>query len=168
MGPGLAFLRALGLLDWPTLAAGFRRGEVSQVVVEEVATLEVVAGDGPSAELIALTATDLSDLEVQELLDQLATGEGADEAVALRRLLLARLLDLDAERSATGLANEQVVDRLELLYAEFDYPEVLRACSRYDVEPSGREERLAADSSGWPMSGLHAAIDALSAEVVAR
>lgn len=166
MTPGLSYLLDRGLLDWATLAAGYSRGWISPADLSELAVLEVLAKETPSAEVIALTAVGLPDQDVRDLLDQLAAMEGGiDTHRAVRLLLLAHLRDLEAERASGTLNDDQVVDRLEDLYAEFDYPEELRYCSRYNIPPEERGGSSRGGTAGSPLRAFREAIQKLAADL---
>lgn len=130
-----ATLRELGLLDWPTLRAGWAAGWADRGDVVDAAVRRLVDEPGEDdPAVVALAGADHADgEEIGALLDDLAArAEPVDDAVVARRWWLAHLLELER----AGLDPDALVDRAEQTWADLGYPDELRSLSRYDDGPT--------------------------------
>jgi len=120
-------LNNLNLLCWSLLFMGLRKEWVTKSDIEGYAVSLLSAnldgGDEKIAELAS--AESLGDDDVRELLFQLGRADEQPDNVEKWRLAL--LISL----SESVLSEEEKVDRLQELYAEFGYPEDMSACSIY-------------------------------------
>lgn len=155
----------LGLLSWATTRVGFRRGWMNSDEVSARALEELGQRDGVDQDLAELATADLlpSD-EVDATLSRIISRspEIEEEAVSLRRWLLARLVVL--ERSA--LPADAMLDRLEETYAEFGFPDELHGLSRYNIEPGERDASVGAPLQS-PIASLSEAIQLLQRDLLA-
>ncbi len=118
----------LGLLCWPTILFGFRKGWVSRKDVIDYAVDLLI--NGSDNEDIAIIAGGES-LGNDELLDMISNQvEQAKNSAALDKWRLAYLLNI-----AESDENQQTkLDRLQEVYANFDYPEDMASCSIYSQD----------------------------------
>lgn len=128
-------LDRLGLLDFPTLRAGWGAGWVDRPEVVAVAARRLAAApEQADDELVALAGADDADAEViGELLARLAERSGPlAEEESRRRWWLAHLEALVHR----GLAPEDLVEQAEQLWAELGYPPELARLSPYYDGPT--------------------------------
>ena len=145
------------LVDWPTLAIGLNNGWINKDAVSEHAFKLMSAGQQDSDIAVLAGSDALSDDEVVALLATLCKKEGIDlqekQSHALEKWRLAMLSDLQH----SSLADEDKIERLQELYAEFGYPDDMASCSIYaqnDADPidalhhvvAALEQRFASDS----------------------
>ncbi len=118
----------LGLLCWPTILFGFRKGWVSRKDVIDYAVDLLI--NGSDNEDVAIIAGGES-LGNDELLDMISNQvEQAKNSTALDKWRLAYLLNI-----AESDENQQTkLDRLQEVYANFDYPEDMASCSIYSQD----------------------------------
>lgn len=140
----VGLMQTLGLLDWPSLWVGLERGWVWADDLIAFSTQWLLEHPDEDNEHITLLAGGES-LDEAELRDMLGnhlrevSGETPDPRAApeVDKWRLAALCLLDQ----SDLPPDEKLDALEELRAEFDYPEDMRACSRYYVPPqfAGRQ-----------------------------
>lgn len=125
-----------GLLCWQTVAVGFQNNWLNKDAVSDYAFKLLSEGlDGGNTDIAVLAGTDsLNDREVSDLIRAICQREGTDtaqaEANALEKWRLSKLLALNsAEFSA-----EEKIEKLQELYADFDYPSDMAACSIYSQD----------------------------------
>lgn len=125
-------LMSEGLLDWSTALVGFRRGWMTSADVSELAVARIVEASGEIdsdvAELTSATGLLLVDVE-DHLVSLVERSPGVEEETAVRRWLLATLIDVEG----AGLGEEATLVRLQEIYAEFGFPEELRYVSPYNL-----------------------------------
>jgi hypothetical protein len=166
MGPVPELLRELGLLDWSTVLVGYRRGLIDARDVSEVAVQAVIESvNEVGCELAALTSAGaLSGPDVDDALVGLAGSEPTtSHDTAVRRWLLGRLVQLQRAE----LADDERLDVLQEVYAEFGFPEELRFVSRYNLTVDERAVRPSVgDQLVSPIDGLRMAVARLRAELL--
>lgn len=120
-------LKNLNLVCWPALLVGLQRGLATKSDVAEYAiNLLSEDLDNGNDNISALAFADsLDDTEIKELL--LLVDEDIDPHEVIERWRLATLIAL----SESALSEEEKLDKLQELYAEFDYPEDMASCSIY-------------------------------------
>ena len=152
------------LLDWPTVALGFRQQWMSVEEVESFAVSLVLKDVDPPSEVVDLTSSQLSDLDIRERLDVLVEGSlGVDERVSLRRWLFASLTVLDQ----SSVDEDTKLVRLQELYAEFGFPEELRYVSPYNFLPLERSESVGlGGQTSSPLHWFQTTLEALRVELV--
>jgi len=127
-------LHEAGLLDWPTAAFGFARRWMSAPEVETLAVNRLIAETDLAPEVVALTSSGLSEIDISEHLGALAQSSASiDDTVVLDRWLYANLVVLD--KSMCG--DETTRTRLNEIYAEFGYPEIIRYVAPHNIPPDG-------------------------------
>ena len=165
-GKAIDVLRQLGQLDWRTLYLGWRRCWATRSDLIDVAVRWL--DEHPDENDIRVTqlagGESLEDAELEAILTSYVaalTGslpsDGNSAELDKWRLALLRVL-------AEGpLDPEAKLARLEELYAEFDYPEDMAACSRYYVSPSQQENGWAiGDQCPSPLAAMEAVLNQLS------
>ena len=143
-------LRDLGLLNWPTLFVGWKRRLVSRADLVDFAVAWLLEHPNEDDARIVEMASGghLDDAELTVLLGEYvemttsAYGEG-EYSSYLDRWRLAEVWIL----AMSELDEETKLDRLEQLYADYDYPEDMARCSRYYVD-SMQEQ------NGWAVGDL--------------
>lgn len=127
-----SILSAEHLLDWPTALVGVRRGWMTPADVSDLAVARIVdeeaAIDSDLAELTSAGALPLADVE-DHLVSLAERFPVVEEETAVRRWLLASLIDLDR----ANLDEDVVLARLQEIYAEFGFPDELRYVSPYNL-----------------------------------
>lgn len=127
-----SILSAEHLLDWPTALVGVRRGWMTPADVSDMAVATLVdeeAGfDGDLVELTSAGTLPLADVE-DHLVSLAERFPLVEEETAVRRWLLASLVDLDR----ADLGEDVMLARLQEIYAEFGFPEELRYASPYNL-----------------------------------
>lgn len=151
-------LRDLGLLNWPTLLVGWKRRQVSRADLIDFAVAWLLKHpDEEDSRIVEMASGEqLDDAELTVLLsDYVETVSRACEegeySAHLDRWRLAEVWIL-----ASGeLDVETKLDRLEQLYADYDYPEDMARCSRYYVDPSQEQDGWAiGDSCQSPLDAM--------------
>lgn len=151
-------LRDLGLLNWSTLLVGWERRLVSRadLIGFAVAWLLKHPAEEDSRIVEMASGENLDDAELTALLsDYVETASGACEeegySSPLDRWRLAEVWIL----ASSELGAETKLDRLEQLYADYDYPEDMARCSRYYVDPSQEQDGWAiGDSCQSPLDAM--------------
>ena len=130
----IKILMCLGLLCWATLFWGWKRGWVTRKDIIEYAVSLLVESKNEADENVALIASGES-LDDRELLDLVSKqAKNADQETAMDKWRLAHLISL----AESGATDQEKLDKLQELYAEFEYPEDMASCSIYaqdDVDP---------------------------------
>lgn len=123
-------LKRLDLVCWPTLLIGLQRGWAIKSDVSDYAKRLLSANlDGGVENISELTGADsLDDSVVKELLLQLVDSTESPEAIEKWRL--SALIAL----RESSLSQEEKLENLQELYAEFDYPEDMTSCSIYSQD----------------------------------
>ncbi len=158
-------LRQLGQLDWRVLLVGWRRGWATRgdIIAFAVAWLLQHSDDEDSRIAELAGGESLEDAELEAILGSYAAaGNGSlpedrrSAEVDKWRLAHLRLL------ADGALDPEAKLARLEELYAEFDYPEDMAACSRYYLSPSQRQHGWAVgDQCPSPLDAMEAVLSEL-------
>lgn len=123
-------LTGLGLMCWSTIFLGFGRGWVKRKDVFDYAITQLVSGGYADSEDVAIIAGGeyLSDDELCGLiLKQIESTGGASD---LDKWRLAFLLCIEASDDS----DEDKINRLQEVYADFDYPEDMISCSVYSQD----------------------------------
>jgi hypothetical protein len=123
-------LKELALICWSTLLVGLQKGWVTKSDIADYATKLLSKGIDNNEDIAVLANADFyDDLEVKELMLRI-TNEPNFEAAAVEKWRLAILLALNK----SILPEEEKIDKLQELYAEFDYPEDMFSCSIYSQD----------------------------------
>ncbi len=136
----LTILRDDGLLSLEVIVLGFDRGWIGAETVAAFATEAILVGDEhPVAVELAMCEECPRDaiLPLLHRWSGTAVLAPAAEDDAFRRWVFAHLKAL----ARSGLGIETTLDRLEELYAELGYPELMRALSRYYVPDKEAQAR---------------------------
>lgn len=123
-------LKQLNLINWAVLFTGFQRGWIikSDISNYSVSLLSDSLDDGDENIAVLASADSFDDSEVKELL--LKISDQYSEPEIIERWKLAMLITLNE----SGLSEEEKIDRLQELYAEYDYPEDMSSCSIYSQD----------------------------------
>lgn len=118
----------LGLASWSVLATGLRRGWASRedVIAFAVTWLTDNPEDTRRAPALLAGGEEYDDDQMLELLGQCTAGAEANNH-DLETWRLAHLLLL----ARSSMPRYDKLDRLDELYAEFEYPPDMRLCSQY-------------------------------------
>ena len=125
-----------GLLCWQTVAVGLKNNWLGKDAVADYAFKLLSEGlDGGDTDIAVLAGTDsLDDREISDLIRAICQRQRTDmaqaEADALEKWRLAKLLALNSSKFST----EEKIDKLQELYADFDYPADMAACSIYSQD----------------------------------
>lgn len=128
----IKILKNLGLLCWSTILLGLGKGWVSRKDVIDYAVDLLVNGNGDENVAIIAAGETLRDDELLKLISNQV--KQSDNTDTLDKWRLAHLISI-AE------SNEDVqtkLDRLQEVYANFDYPEDMASCSIYfqgEIDP---------------------------------
>jgi len=121
-------LITLELLCWPTILIGIKRGWLSRKDVSDFAVDLLIKGNGD--EDVALIAS-ASSLQDDELFNWISNRfKQADMNDALDKWRLAYLLTIAESEDGS----QAKIDRLQEIYANFDYPEDMASCSIYSQD----------------------------------
>jgi hypothetical protein len=123
-------LIGLGLMCWSTIVFGFRRGWVKRSEIFDYAVTRLVNDSHADSEDVAIIAGGeyLSDDELLGLMSKQV--ERVDSASDLEKWLLAFLLWIEA----SGNSDQDKINRLQEVYADFNYPENMASCSVYSQD----------------------------------
>lgn len=126
-------LKELNLVCWSTLFVGQQMGWVTKLDIEDYAMslLSADLDNGDKNIAVLAGADSLDDSEVTDLL--LQVGGEMESPEAIEKWRLAALTAL----SESVLSEEEKLDKLQELYAEFDYPEDMTSCSIYSQDSVG-------------------------------
>ena len=126
----------MNLICWPVLVVGWRKGWVTKLdIADYAASLLSTDSDKENEDedvILLASANFLQDEEVEELLIKVAGSYAEKEALGKWRLM--HLVSL----SSSSLSDQEKIDKLQILYADFDYPEDMKSCSIYsqdEVDP---------------------------------
>lgn len=124
----LGVLASLGLACWSTIFLGFKKHWIRREDIFEYAMNQLL--DGCESERVAIIAGGeyLSDEELLEIISSQI--DMADCVADTDKWRLAFLLCLDASDDS----DENKIDKLQEIYAEFDYPEDMASCSVYSQD----------------------------------
>ncbi len=128
----LGVMKQLGLLGWPELLCGWKLGFVSNKNISDFAAGHLSESDDLEVALLS-SASSLSSDDVAQALEKVVPN--VDMTTSKDKWRLARLIELDQRNIADSLK----LDELQLIYADFDYPEDMENCSIYS---SGNEAPL--------------------------
>ncbi|EGU56401.1 hypothetical protein VINI7043_21066 [Vibrio nigripulchritudo ATCC 27043] len=119
----------LGLLCWSTIHLGLKKGWVSRKDVTDYAVDLLINGNENENVAIIAGGDSLDDDEFFTLVSN-HVRQPDDKASSLDKWRLAHLLNI-----AESDDNEQTkLDRLQEVYANFDYPEDMASCSIYSQD----------------------------------
>lgn len=123
-------LKELGLICWPTLFVGQQKGWVSKFDIADYAVSLLADKSCENEDVSVLAgANTLEDSEVKELVQRMVQPVHSDTQV-LDKWRLAILIGLNNSE----LSEDEKINRLQELYAEFDYPEDMNSCSIYSQD----------------------------------
>jgi len=115
----------LELLCWSTILLGMKKGWASRKDAIDFAVSLLVNGNEDERVAIIAGGESLEDDELLKLiLNQI---EQTDRAADLDKWRLAHLVDI----AESGSDEQTKLDRLQEVYANFDYPEDMASCSIY-------------------------------------
>lgn len=126
----VAVLKKLDLVSWPTLLFGWKKGWVEKSDIADYATyLLSVDLDNDDKNIAVLAGADFSDeSEIENIM--LKVSGSTIEPEAIEKWRLATLIALNV----STLSDEEKLNKLQELYAEFDYPEDMSSCSIYSQD----------------------------------
>lgn len=128
----LDVMKQLGLLGWPELLCGWKLGFISNKNISDFSVEQLAESDDLEVALLS-SATSLSSDDVAQALEKIVPN--VDMASCKDKWRLARLVELNHK----NITDSQKLDELQLIYADFDYPEDMENCSIYS---SGSEAPL--------------------------
>jgi len=118
----------LGLLCWSTILLGLDKGWVSRKDVIEYAVDLLVKGNEDENVVIIAGGEPLGDDELLDLISNLV--EQSDNTGELDKWRLAHLISI----AESNEGEQSKLDRLQEVYANFDYPEDMASCSVYSQD----------------------------------
>lgn len=118
----------LRLLCWSTILLGLKKGWVSRKDVTDYAVYLLVNGNEDEDVAVIAGGEPLADDELFNLI--LNQAEYIDEAIALDKWRLAHLIDI----AGSDDDDQAKIDRLQEVYANFEYPEDMASCSIYSQD----------------------------------
>ncbi|MEA9976449.1 MULTISPECIES: DUF2247 family protein [unclassified Pseudomonas] len=124
----LGVLSSLGLACWSTIFLGFKKRWIGREDIFEFAMNQLL--NGCESERVAIIAGGeyLSDEELLEVISKQM--EMASCVAEIDKWLLAFLLCIDSSNDS----DEDKINRLQEIYADFDYPEDMASCSIYSQD----------------------------------
>jgi hypothetical protein len=147
-------LKRESLLSWTVIKWGWENHTLSFSEVLDYAILQLESSSDENIAILAgLSETDKDTM--CQILDGLAskeTVEGSKE-----RWILASLLSIQE----SGLDDQGKLDQLQMVYADFDYPESLSKCSIYYVDPEKRNSVKVGDILSDPLMEMQKVIEQL-------
>lgn len=159
----IIILNELGLVDWNTIYVGFERGYLSKKDVVTYALEQVESTDSSNYYLCLLAGGEYdSDSDIKEnllnFMDSINNKEiKINESIELKKYHLGYMIALQKE----SISEEDKIEKLQRLYADFDYPEYMMTCSIYylenDKESNGIED---------PLVSLRKVIEKLKSELL--
>ncbi|QTL37373.1 DUF2247 family protein [Pseudoalteromonas viridis] len=130
--PPIKILKNLSLLCWSTILLGLKKGWASREDAIDYAMELLVNGSEDEGVVLIAGGETLEDGELFNLISDKV--EKTDIATALDKWRLAYLLNI-----ASSDDHEQIkLDKLQEVYANFDYPEDMASCSIYsqgEIDP---------------------------------
>lgn len=124
----LGALISLGLAGWSTIFLGFRKHWIRRRDIFEYAMNQLLAGCESERAAIIAGGEYFSDEELLEIISQQM--EMTDCVADTDKWRLAFLLSLEASNDN----DENKINRLQEIYADFDYPEDMASCSIYSQD----------------------------------
>jgi len=118
----------LGPLCWSTILLGLDKGWVSRKDVIEYAVDLLVKGNEDENVVIIAGGEPLGDDELLDLISNLV--EQSDNTGELDKWRLAHLISI----AESNEGEQSKLDRLQEVYANFDYPEDMASCSVYSQD----------------------------------
>ncbi|MDT3716821.1 DUF2247 family protein [Pseudomonas soli] len=127
----LGVLISLGLACWATIFLGYRKRWIGREDIFEFAMSQLL--NGCESERVAIIAGGeyLNDEELLEVLSKQM--EMTDLVAEIEKWRLAFLLCIDASNDS----DEDKINRLQDVYAYFNYPEDMASCSIYSQDSVG-------------------------------
>jgi hypothetical protein len=123
-------LKKLNLVHWGIIMIGFDKGLISKQDIEDYSTLILENSEVFDPEIALLAnAQNYTDIEIKEMIQTQLNPNKFVADVEINKLRLAALLSLNEE----NITDEEKCDKLQMLYAAFDYPDDMSACSIYSV-----------------------------------
>ena len=120
------------LLNWSTLVLGWNKGWADRKDAMEYAAYLLVNGSDTDEVAVIAGGADFSDEALLEFVSQQV--ENSDNAADLEKWLLVHLVEI----SELDEGEQTKLDRLQEVYADFNYPEEMAPCSIYsqsEIEP---------------------------------
>lgn len=128
----IQILNLLDISDWPTLYFGLERGWILKSDIEEYA-VNSLASCSPHKEGFLIELSEASTVNNDDIYKAvLALGKNGeiDKDSSLEKWILALLSELNASNES----EDGKIERLQELYAELDYPEIMSSCSIYAAD----------------------------------
>ena len=157
----------MGLLTWQSIYVGWQHRWISknELIKFVVNWLSYYHEEHNKALLELATAEPYSDCQIDTLLFKyLDTSHSllneSDIQIEIDKWRLAFLVEL----ACCKIDDEEKLDRLENLYAEFSYPEDMKACSRYYIPPEFDNEIILGRNVGSPLVAMDELIRELKAK----
>ena len=126
--PPIKIMIDLGLLCWSTILLGLKKGWVNREDVIDYAVSLLVKGNDDEDVAVMAGGESLSDDELFNLISNQI--KSIDDLTDLDKWRLAHLLCI-----AESDDDEQLkIDKLQEVYANFDYPEDMTSCSIYSQD----------------------------------
>ncbi|WP_417790338.1 DUF2247 family protein [Terasakiella pusilla] len=124
-------LKKMNLVCWSSLLMGYRKKWISKSDIDDYVTSIMLGGCYSDTNIACLAnANNLSDVEVDELLLCVAQQTGVDKQSSLDKWRLATLIELNDSNQS----DVEKIDKLQELYADFEYPEDMASCSIYSQD----------------------------------
>ena len=122
-------LKKLGLCSWSTLIIGWSRGWATRKdIIDYAVGLLSENEDSCNDDVVLLAGGEtFDDEDFRKLVKNLTTDESSDDEVEMDKWRLAHLLCL----AESNLDEQTKIDRLQDIYAEFNYPQDMTSCSIY-------------------------------------
>lgn len=128
----ITILNEFHLICWATLLLGFQKGWASKSDISNYA-IKLLSKDldcGNEDVAILATADSLEGSEIKKLILKVIKEPRPEKKILLDRWRLAKLSVLNK----LNLSEEEKLDKLQELYAEFDYPADMISCSVYSKD----------------------------------
>ncbi len=158
-------MKELNLLDWQSLLIGWNFGWVTRREVIDYAVTWLTEHPDEMDENVALIAGGESypDNELREMVAKYLAHSSdfnfsSDTSLIMDKWRLAHLIKIARE----DIDDEDKLDQLEAVYAVFNYPEDMVACSRYYLNEDERTKGWAVgDQSAGPLSAMNMVVERL-------
>lgn len=127
------YLKKLKLVSWPTLLIGYEKGLILKRDIEDYAVLLLCQPNffEQNTALLA-NASNYDDNEIKDLILKQLDLKTFVREVEIDKLKLAALLFI--EKSV--ITDDDKCNKLQELYADFNYPEDMTECSIYSINTS--------------------------------
>jgi hypothetical protein len=166
----LMVMNDYGLLDWSSLWVGFKRGWVQKKDIIDYAVDWLLRYSEEENQHIILLAggefmdeRDFQDEFVNYLKEEIEALPDIYQSEEVDKWRLAALKCLQNN----NITDEDKLGQLELMYADFDYPEDMAQCSQYYVPPDLPDSWEIGDKIGsCPLEALNRVIQKLEGDLI--